>query len=86
MSSFHFTNVVVSFYKCRRFILQMLSFHFTNVVFFLLSHPLEDFPEEESAHDDWAPDDEEPGDEGLWGAAVLSTLSYVRHTASHLRY
>ncbi len=32
-----FLNVVVSFYKCR---------------LFLLSHPLEDFPEEESAHDD----------------------------------
>jgi hypothetical protein len=59
MSSFHFTNVVVSFYKCRRFILQMSSFHFKNVVVsfykcrpFPLSHPLENFPEEESAHDD----------------------------------
>ncbi len=58
----------------------MSSFHLTNVVLFFFSHPLEDFPEEESAHDDWAPDDEEPGNEGLWGAAVLSTLSYVRHS------
>ncbi len=47
---------------------------------FSSSHPLEDFPEEESTHDDWAADNEEPGDEGLRGAAVLSTLSYVRHS------